>query len=359
MLKYYEIMRNSKDKKLLRLRMIQRASEVGIKATSLEYNCSINTVRKWLRRYKEHGNSGLEEESRRPHKCRCLSDADKQVILKCKAKYKPFGALRLKEICTLPYSVKTINKVLNQSGLTGRRRKKTKTRNNLRLIKSAWNLFKQIQLDTKHLYDIPEYWIYIHGMKFPKYQYTARDATTGLLFISFAHEISITNSISFIEELAAHLRASGADLSQTTIQTDNGSEFIGAWNAKRDSAFTVAVEKLFKEHVTIKPKAHTWQADVETSHNLIETEFYEIERYKNIDHLLLKMSTYLLWFNFLRKNRYKENKTPLQLTAEKQKDIKNSIAKFTATILDHKKQFTYKGDHHVGDVSAVGEYFRG
>ena len=348
MLKYYEIMRNSKDKKLLRLKMVLRAEEIGIKATTAEYKCSVNTVRKWYRRYKLHGNSGLEEESRRPHKCRCLSESDISVILKSKARYKPFGAARLKEVCNLPYSVKTINKILREAGLTKRRRKKSKRKNNLRSIKATWKLFQQIQVDTKHLYDIPEYWPYIHTMKFPKYQYTARDATSGLLFKSFAHELSISNSKSFIEELAEHLKKSGADISETTIQTDNGSEFIGAWNAKSDSAFTKAVEKHFKQHITIKPKAHTWQADVETAHNLIETEFYEIETFKNIDHLLRKMSTYLLWFNFLRKNSYKEKKTPLQIAIEKQRDIKNCVVKFKTTILDYNIQLTYKEDHHVG-----------
>jgi hypothetical protein len=90
-------------------------------------------------------------------------------------------------------------------------------------------------------------------------------------------EINMRNSISFMEQLAQHLLANGADLSKTVIQTDNGSEFIGSWNAKKDSAFTEKVESYSMTHRTIPPKAHTWQADVETSHNLIEDEFYTIE----------------------------------------------------------------------------------
>jgi len=197
-------MRNSKDKKLLRLRMALLAESIGIKPSAVEYKCSVNTVRKWLRRYKELGISDLEEESRRPHKCNCLSESDKAVILKSKGRYKPFDAARLKEVCNLPYSVKTINKVLGESGLTKRWRKRTKRKNNLRSVKSSWKLFQQIQVDTKHLYAIPEYWPYIRTMKFPKYQYTAGDATSGLLFKSYAQELSISNSKSFIEEVAAH-----------------------------------------------------------------------------------------------------------------------------------------------------------
>ena len=348
MLKYYEIMINSKDKKTLRFQMVYHALQVGIKAASLDYKCSINTVRKWLRRYEALGISGLEEESRRPHKCNSLSEADKALIIKTKKELLPLGARRLKEIRCLPYSVKSIGKVLKQAGLTKRRRKKSKTKNNLRSVKAEWNLFQKIQIDTKYLCDIPEYWSYIKALGFPKYQYTAREVTSGLLFISFAHELSISNSISFIEHLAAHLKANGADLSKTEIQTDNGSEFIGSWNAKKKSDFTLKVEELFCEHITIKPKAHTWQADVETAHNLIEVEFYEIEKFKNMGHLMSKMATYILWFNFLRKNSYKENKTPLQLAVEKVPQLKNSITKYTPVILDYMKKFTYNRDHDVG-----------
>ncbi|MDR2400063.1 MAG: hypothetical protein LBD73_00250, partial [Deferribacteraceae bacterium] len=97
----------------------------------------------------------------------------------------------------------------------------------------------------------------------------------------------------------------------------NGSEFIGSWNAKKDSAFTEKVESYSMIHKTIPPKAHTWQADVETSHSLIEDEFYTIEAFNSTHHLQQKMGVYLLWFNFLRKNSYKENQTPLQIGISK------------------------------------------
>jgi len=182
---------NSKDKKLLRFQMVRHALEVGIKAASFDYKCSINTIRKWLRRYEAGGISGLEEESRRPHKCNSLSEADKQLIIKTRKELPPFGARRLKEIRCLPYSVKTINKVIKQAGLIKRRRKKHKTKNNLRSVKAGWRLFQKVHVDTKHLCDIPEYWTYIKALGFPEYQYTARDATSGLLFISLAHELSM------------------------------------------------------------------------------------------------------------------------------------------------------------------------
>jgi hypothetical protein len=109
-------------------------------------------------------------------------------------------------------------------------------------VKAAWGLFSQIEIDTKHLYDIPEYYLQMRLWNLLKYQYTARDVTSGFLFVSFAYELSLRNSISFVEQLVQHLLANGVDLSNTVIQTDNGSEFIGSWNAKKDSAFTEKVK---------------------------------------------------------------------------------------------------------------------
>jgi transposase len=314
-----------------------------------KYRAYHNTVRKWVNRYKADGEKGLEELSRRPHNCNCLSEEDRKRIIKSRLQYKPFGARRLKAILNLPYSVKTIGKVLREAGLVKKRRVKAKTKNNLRAVKAKWALFSQIQVDTKHLNDIPEYFGQMISLKLPKYQFTAREVTSGLLFISLAYENTLTNAVSFVDQLAEHLLNNGADLSKTIIQTDNGSEFIGSWNAKKDSKFTERVESYGMTHRTIKPQAHTWQADVETSHNLIEDEFYIVEQFKNVAHLQQKMGTYLLWFNFMRKNSYKENQTPLQMALNKAPDINNDIVSFKPLILDYcnSDDIVYT-DHHVG-----------
>jgi transposase len=61
-------MRNSKDKKPLRRRMVEIAKKKGIRCAAAECSCSVNTVRKWLRRYNELGDQGFKELSRRPYK---------------------------------------------------------------------------------------------------------------------------------------------------------------------------------------------------------------------------------------------------------------------------------------------------
>ena len=119
------------------------------------------------------------------------------------------------------------------------------------------------------------------------------------------------------------------------IQTDNGSEFIGSWNAKKDSAFTKTVQSVKGlEHHTIPPGAHTWQSDVETAHRLIEDEFYEVETLCCRDDFLAKTTTYNLWFNAVRKNSYKGDKTPWDIVQERNPNISPDIVALPPCYLD-------------------------
>ncbi len=70
-------------------------------------------------------------------------------------------------------------------------------------------------------------------------------------------------------------------------------------------------------HRTIPPGQHRFQADVETVHNLIEQEFYEVERFTGRDDFLAAANHYQLFFNLARRNSAKEDKTPWQLVNEK------------------------------------------
>ena len=76
--------------------------------------------------------------------------------------------------------------------------------------------------------------------------------------------------------------------------------------ARKDSSFTKVAEDARMIHKTIPPSAYTYQADVESAHNLVEVEFYEIENFSSVEEFFGKMYSYLLWFNVLRKNSYKE-----------------------------------------------------
>lgn len=69
-------------------------------------------------------------------------------------------------------------------------------------------------------------------------------------------------------------------LSATTVQTDNGSEFIGSVRKVRGAPtlFEQTVEHYTGQRpVTIFPGAKTSQSDVEAFHRLVEDEFLAVE----------------------------------------------------------------------------------
>ena len=140
----------------------------------------------------------------------------------------------------------------------------------------------------------------------PRYQYTARDVVSGMQFLGYADECSLTYATLFADILINHLKECGVDSRNCRVQTDNGVEFVGSWSAGEDSAFTRTVQSTEGlVHHTIPPGAHTYQSDVETAHRLIEDEFYEVERFASRREFSAKAATYLLWFNIARRNGYK------------------------------------------------------
>jgi transposase len=350
-------MRKSKDKKFLRLQLVLSVEQYGIKQTARNFKTTRNTVRKWYRRWLQEHYKGLEELSRRPHTSPyALSQTARNNLVALKKKYKRIGADTIKSIENLPYSSKTIRKIWRQEGVSSRkRRKKYITKRNLREVKKKFALFQHIIEDTKDLIDIPEYWIQLQQKPLPKVQYTSRDVTSGLMFLGFADEKSLTYSTLFAEYLNYHLQHLGADLSKTVRQTDNGAEYIGSWQAKKPSAYTLAIEEVNGQtHYTIFPGAHRMQADVETVHNLIEAEFYEIENFKSRRDFMNKVYSYQLFFNLVRTNSYKENKTPWQIAQEKSPHSSIEIAKIPpvdlCSLLKRKIDFLSKRGYDVSSV---------
>ena len=334
---YYSIMRKSKDKKQIRYQMVISVEKHGIKKTVEYFKTTKNTVRKWWRRWIKDGYRGLEELSRRPHNSpNATPQKERQKLVKLKKKYKRIGADAIKVIENIPISAKTMRKIWRQEGISSRkRRKKHVTKQNLREVKREWALFQQVDEDTKDLIDIPEYWTQMKKKGLPKVQYTARDVTSGLMFLGFADEKALIYATLFARYLNYHLQKAGVDLSKTVRQTDNGSEYIGSWQAKEPSAYTKAIESVTGQiHNTIFPGAHRYQSDVETVHNLIEVEFYEVEGFKNRDNFLRKSYSYQLFFNLMRPNSYKEDKTPWQIAKEKNPDLSIEIAKIQPVFLD-------------------------
>lgn len=329
--RYYGIMRNAKDRKTLRLAVVRYASEHGVKPAARAFRMCPKTVRKWRDRYKTSGYAGLQDLSRAPRSSpNAVSAQRRKAAIELKKRFPHFGAERLRREHGLTVCPATARKIWrewdarnpDEKPLMRRRRRKHKTKQNLREIKAKWRLFEQSCLDTKDLDDIPELWPAIHRGLAPRVQYTAREVSTGMQFLAYADERALCYATDFARRIIQHLQACGVDLADCRFQTDNGSEFIGAWNARHDSAFTKSVQSVKGlRHQTIPSGAHTWQSDVETAHKLIETEFYEVQPVRSRRDFLEQAAAYSAWFNVARTNSYKEHKTPWQLACEKQETL--------------------------------------
>jgi transposase len=345
-------MRQSQDPKTLRLRMVLYAKDKGVKPAARVFHTTVKTVRKWMRRF-DGKFASLAEHSRAPRRRpRKLAKTAEAKILAAKQVCPRFSARRLKCQFELPYSVKAITRVCREHGLMRPwRRKKPQTKRLLREVKKHWRLFQQIDIDTKNLCDIPEYWQPWQALKLPQYQYTARDVTTGLLFLGYSNELSLAYATVFAQRIIRHLQACGIDLSAVTWQSDNGSEFVGSWQAKHDSAFTQAIQCVKGQmHRTIPPGQHRFQADVETVHNLMEQEFYEVERFHSRLDFIAAANHYQLFFNLARRNSAKEHQTPWELVNQKLSDANPQLPLLSVPYLEQLH-------HSVLHSSPAGGYY--
>lgn len=151
-------MKNCKEKTFLRFHLVKHAQKYTIRDAARYFECSRNTVRKWVRRFDGTVES-LKSKSRPPHSHpQKISQKQQERIIEARESL-PIGAKRLKKTFNLSASDHAINRVLRENNMLREyKKKKTKTKKNLRSVKKAYRLFEHFQVDTKHLYDIPHYW---------------------------------------------------------------------------------------------------------------------------------------------------------------------------------------------------------
>jgi len=315
---YYSMIRTKDHKYDLRLRLVLWAKSKGIWAAQRHFRCSRNTVRKWLRRYEEEGRSGLRELSRAPHHCpHKTPEKVERKVLEARRR-SGFGGERLVREFGLACSGGAAKRILRQHKLTRKRRRKHKVKNDLRKVKAKLAAFEHFQMDTKPLFDIPQYYPYIKPLGLPRHQYSIREVPTGAVFVSYASELSATYACLCIKRFIEHLHRCGKDLSKVHIYTDNGAEFGGGEKRERDRGFHALVEKQLGANHHFNPTATpNANADVESFHNLIQKELFERESFNSKQDFLAKVTSYQNYFNLARPISTKGYRTPLQVLTAK------------------------------------------
>ena len=312
---YFDQVRQMKNAFNFRLQLVTYARQHGIKKTARDFATTVPTVRKWFRRWNEHGLEGLKERSRAPHSCpHKITGGLVQRVVTLRRQLPTFGARRLKREWELPLGHGAIERIWREHDLLHPRRRKYQKKQDLARWKQTWALFQQISADTKDLDDIPHYWPQMKARGLPAIQYTARDVRSGLQFL-----------------------ACGVTLRDVTWQTDNGGEFIGELQPDGSrSHFPRAVTYFGSQHERIPPAAHTFQSDVETVHRLIEDEFFDLETFQNRADFLAKVSLYQLYFNLARPNSHKGGLTPWQIIQQLAPRLPLALCLLPPTLLDYR-----------------------
>ena len=318
--------------------LVKFALRNGKKPAARDYKTSVKVVRKWVRRYTECGISGLNDQSRKPHYSpnKCSFTLERKVIkLREQTKHK-FGARRLIERFDLKCGKSCIQRIIKEHGLTRKKKTKKQKRNELWSIKKLMGVFEKIQIDVKELTDISVYFYNYTRYQLPKYEFTARCVKTGATFVCFANANNAVNAASFAMYILNHLKDSGFDLTKIEIQTDNGPEFNACGHRKEGlTPFEFVVKEVFYTKLSfIPPASPTFNSDVETFHRLVEDEFYSIEPAASLETLRRKMMTFLIDFNYLRKNSYKGNKTPYELAKEEASDFSLNAFNLTPVLCE-------------------------
>jgi hypothetical protein len=245
------------------------------------------------------------------------------------------GPIRLKREFDLPCSLPTIGRILRDHDRIRKRRKKHQRKNDLRQFKKHWPLFSQISVDTKHLRDIPHYWPQMKALGLPKYQFTAREVRSGLMFLGFSQENTAEKACLFVRQIGMHLTACGVTMTTLTFQTDNGSEFIGCFRQDRTrDGFEKEVASLNSRHRKIPPGQWSFNSDVETVHSTIEPEFYDLENFEGPRDFHARVASYQAYYNLVRPNMNKDDQTPWQIIRELNPNLDPALVKLPPLMLD-------------------------
>ena len=335
--RYYDFMKDLAIKFNYRFQMVKLAQETSVSNAARVYGATRVTVRKFMKRHATEGLDGLKDKKpipkTIPHK---MNAKDEARIIELRKTHPSWGARRLKERYSLPGAYMAIHRVLKQNGLIKPKKRRWRKRKDLSDLKKKMRFFENSQIDTKDLSDILKYWPLMRRLGLPRYEFALRELSVGASFFAYAHENTTTNASKFADYVAEHLKRRGIKTARIKWQSDNGSEYIGSVRkkTKRPSAFEKALIRHEIDHGRIPPRCSWMQGDVETFNRIIEEEFFEIESFGNETEFLGKAYAYQLYFNYLRKNRYRDNKSPVEILRERFPDVDEDVLNLPPVLLD-------------------------
>ncbi len=299
----------SQQKRLVnwRTKIIRHAAESGnVSLTCRHYGVSRNTFYKWRARYEEHGEAGLCDRPRVPHRSPRATATDVvSKILYLRQNYH-FGPGRIADYLQRYHSVSiaksSVHRILVRRGLNRLPASQKHQRHAKR-----WKRYEKpqpghrLQMDVKFLERIP-------GTRKRLYQFTAIDDCTRIRVLKIYDRCNQGTAIAFFNDVMRRL-----PFRVRVVQTDNGAEF--------QSRFHCHLSDLGVRHVYIKPRTPRLNGKVERSHRIDDQEFYQLLDKDGISddiHLFNeKLREWENYYNFDRPHSALCGKTPYERLREK------------------------------------------
>jgi transposase InsO family protein len=195
--------------RLIWVKTYERTGDAGVACR----RCGVSrpTLRKWWRRYKEEGEAGLIDRSRRPLNSpgrRVLAPVEQLIIKLRKGRKLGIKRLRieLQRLHGIRLAIDTIHKVLCRHGLNRLKRP--------RLVRKRWKRYarpipgERVQMD-------------VCKIRSGLYQYTAIDDCSRYQVVGIFPNKSATSTLAFLDQVVEEM-----PVSIQRIQTDRGQEFF-------------------------------------------------------------------------------------------------------------------------------------
>lgn len=269
--------------------------EISIKNMTRVCPFSERSLKYWIADYRNCGMDGLENKSRRP------KTNPKETPIRIKERIVELRketnrcALKLKwrlEKEKITIHENTIQKIIKTEGLT---RKYRVRKLKYKYIKIPLNKGELVEIDVKY---VPET---IRNKQY--YQFTAIDCASRWRYLKIYDSYSNFDSIDFLQEL---IRI--APFRIRAIKTDNGSNFTNRYTGYLKSSdpmnprlhdFDLMCQKFNIIHYLIDPGKPSQNGKVERSHREDQEKFYEINKFKNLKELEMKIKTWNNEYNNL------------------------------------------------------------
>lgn len=265
------------------------------------------TLERWLAKYKEKGEAGLEPESTRPKtnpKETPIHIKEEVLAYRRETKLcaiKMMWRLEKRGICL---HERTIHKIIKAEGLERKYRIRKPSLKKSKVLLKPGDL---IEIDVKY---VPGK---ISGKRY--YQFTAIDCASRWRFLKVYDQQTNIDALNFLKEVFKRF-----PYRIKAVKTDNGSIFTNRYTGYLKSTdpispklhpFDLECQRLGAIHYLIDPGKPAQNGHVEKSHGFDQDHFYDEVEYKTEEELKYRIRLWNMWYNDLEHISL-NGKTPLE-----------------------------------------------